>query len=220
MDNINLNQIVDDLVSGAYVFETDEYANALNELINIQILPNSISLLERLAKSNNFANTFAASFILENISTPFLQAHKQEIYLIIKLLSEKKYFRANFYLIEVLLRILENKEDYILYLEFIHSDNHIEHNQAISLLIFLSDEDFKKFNEISIEYNFSIFFNIPTNVDKKWFINLTQNTSLIYKKIVLLAVYRKFPCKQFVAQLADDNPDLFDFVFFLPSIQP
>lgn len=218
MNHDELTKISNDLINGQYVFETEEYSNAINSLIQIDVLPDAINILEQLANSNHFANIFAASFILENCTIDFIDKNKSSIYSIIKIISDKKYFRANFYIIKVLICILQEDKDYRLYLNFIYSDNEIESNQAISQLVYFDNKDLEILDTVSELYDFSIFWNVPDDVNKAWFSKITHNTSLTYKKIVSVAIYRKFLSKEFVFSLSDEkDPNLFDFIFFLPD---
>ena len=204
------------MMANQYIFETEDYAHAINQLTQLYTEPDSIAMLSEMAQSQHFSHTFALAYILESTPQHFLLKHKQEIMPILKQAISKKYFRANFYLAEVLVPLLADSSDYTLFLSMIYAEHETEHNQAICQLLKLEKQDFMQLNQLS-DYDFSIFYTTPL-ISPSWFVRQTECRDYRYQKIALTAAYRQCWDKQRVFALTNKrNPNLFDFVFFLPD---
>ncbi|ULJ59718.1 hypothetical protein [Wielerella bovis] len=216
----NIREIYNKMINNEYTFETDEYSNALNELINIYKEKDCFDLLLKMAHSDNFANTFAVSYILENFEKRFLSKNRDKAIQIFKTAINKKYYRANFYLCNSLIELIKNNDDECaLYLNMIDATNEIEQNNAIYNLLYVDKSIYTLLNKLS-NYDFSIFYSHKINISKAWFDIQIYNTNLTYQKIVLLFIYKNIKDKSFTYNVTDkNNPVIFDFVFFLPDLE-
>ena len=74
-------------------------------------------------------------------------------------------------------------------------------------------------NRLSTKLDFSLFYNLPIKIDRQWFEKQTKGKSLLYQKVVAIAVYKKVKDKKFVHSLTDmTDAELFDFIYiWLPD---
>ena len=201
------------LLDGCYVFETEQFNDVLEKLIGIYKIKNSIYYLEKMSESNDFSIIFSLSYILENIPNSFIDEKREELSNIIIKAINKNYYRANFYLIEPLVYLMDNDIEYLCYLTLLESKYSMVQNKAISYLYYFDTERYEKLNTLS-SLDFEIFKNIPSNLNMVWFSNITQDLPGFYQKIVVTAIYKEIKDKKFIYSLSDEtNPELFDYIY-------
>lgn len=201
------------LLDGCYVFETEQFNDVLEKLIGIYKIKNSIYYLEKMSESNDFSIIFSLSYILENIPNSFIDEKREELSNIIIKAINKNYYRANFYLIEPLVYLMDNDIEYLCYLTLLESKYSMVQNKAISYLYSFDTERYEKLNTLS-SLDFEIFKNIPSNLNMVWFSNITQDLPGFYQKIVVTAIYKEIKDKKFIYSLSDEtNPELFDYIY-------
>ena len=201
------------LLDGCYVFETEQFNDVLEKLIGIYKIKNSIYYLEKMSESNDFSIIFSLSYILENIPNSFIDEKREELSNIIIKAINKNYYRANFYLIEPLVYLMDNDIEYLCYLTLLESKYSMVQNKAISYLYSFDTERYENLNTLS-SLDFEIFKNIPSNLNMVWFSNITQDLPGFYQKIVVTAIYKEIKDKKFIYSLSDEtNPELFDYIY-------
>ena len=166
-----------------------------------------------MSESNDFSIIFSLSYILENIPNSFIDEKREELSNIIIKAINKNYYRANFYLIEPLVYLMDNDIEYLCYLTLLESKYSMVQNKAISYLYSFDTERYEKLNTLS-SLDFEIFKNIPSNLNMVWFSNITQDLPGFYQKIVVTAIYKEIKDKKFIYSLSDEtNPELFDYIY-------
>lgn len=206
------------ITSNTYDFNSDLYSEALESLIFIYKINNPIELLESMSNSDDYSVVFALSYILENTSRDFMKNNKNTIADIIIKAIKKGYHRANFYFSESLLYVMNRDIDYLSYIELlIKSNNIFAQDTAITNTFRLPDEDWKIFNKVSKDVDFSYMMNDFSDFNGYLSIKDKSHIVLYQKKIIAMAYYKKHQSKKDTYRLfGENNPELFDFIFFLP----
>lgn len=209
------------LMDAEVEFNSDEYGVLINT-INIEECVNPIDKLTEMSESSDYTVTMALAFILqESIGIEFRQRHVYELRLIIRKAMARNYFRANFTLSEVIFWLPFEEQDYLNYLQLIQSKESLLQNKAIENLCYLSAKQIKILANFSKEYDFSLFTGcgLIGSFTKTWFLNQVQGKSLIYKKIILAALYNRGLKKSELYEMSGgSDPDIFEFVFmYLPE---
>lgn len=219
MGTLEIESLAKNLLAGKLTFETEEYSQALNQLVSIYKLDNALYYLKQMADSDDYSIIFALSFILEHYSKPFINSNKSEISQLTLKAINKGYLRANNYFLYPLIYFMENDEEYRCFLGLLHNQQMTLQNDALTHLYYFDDYKYKKLNRLSTKLDFSLFYNLPIKIDRQWFEKQTKGKSLLYQKVVAIAVYKKVKDKKFVHSLTDmTDAELFDFIYiWLPD---
>ena len=201
-----------------YEFNSDSYADLINNSISIEQSTDACYFLGEMSKSNDYAVIFALSFILEHASRDFMKENKNKIADIIIEAIQKGYYRANFYFAESLLYVMSRDIDYLSYVELlIKSNNLTVQDIAITNIFRLSDEDWKIFNKVSKDVDFSSMMNDFSEFNNYLLIKDKSHIPLYQKKIIAMGYYKKHHSKKESYHIfGENNPELFDFIYFLP----
>ena len=216
MEAFELENLAKDIIAGRFTFETKDYSQAINKLISIYKLDNALFYLKQMAASNDYAIIFALSFILEHYSKPFIDANKDEVSQLTLQAINKGYFRANYYFLYPLVYLMENDDEYLCFLNLLQTSKFTLESGTLQHLYYFDTYKYEKLNHLSKNLDFSVFYNLPSKIDKKWFKQKTEGKSLLYQKIVATAVYKKVKDKKFVYSLtAMTNAEMFDFIYIM-----
>ena len=219
MEAFELENLAKGILAGRFTFETEDYSQAINKLVLIYKLDNALFYLKQMAASNDYAIIFALSFILEHYSKPFIDANKNEVSQLTLQAINEGYFRANYYFLYPLVYFMENDDEYFCFLDLLQSQRFTLQNDALRHLYYLDTPKYEKLNYLSKQLDFTVFYSLPSNIDKQWFKQRIEGKSLLYQKIVITAVYKKLKDKKFVYLLTDmTDVELFDFIYmWLPD---
>ena len=222
MEALEIESLAKDLLAGKFTFETEDYSQAINKLVSIYEIDNALYYLKQMANSDDYSIIFALSFILEHCSKPFIDANKDEISQLTLQAINKGYFRANYYFLYSLVYFMSNDKEYLCFLDLLENQRFALQNDVLRHLYYLNNHRYVKLNSFSKNIDFSVFYNLPSKIDKQWFKQKTEGKSLLYQKIVATAVYKKIQDKKFVYSLTDmTDAELFDFIYiWLPDDIP
>lgn len=219
MGTLEIESVAKDLLAGKFTFETEDYSQAINQLVSIYKLDNALYYLKQMANSNDYSITFALSFVLEHYSKPFINANRDEISQLTLQAISKGYLRANNYFLYPLTYFMENDDEYLCFLDLLQNEQNTLQNDALRHLYYFDTYKYEKLNHLSKQLDFSLFYNLPSKINKHWFEQQTKGKSLLYQKAVASAVYKTVKDKKFVHSLTDmTDAELFDFIYiWLPD---
>lgn len=219
MGTLEIESVAKDLLAGKFTFETEDYSQAINQLISIYKLDNALYYLKQMADSNDHSITFALSFVLEHYSKPFINANRDEISQLTLQAISKGYLRANNYLLYPLTYLMENDDEYLCFLDLLQNEQNTLQNDVLRHLYYFDTYKYEKLNYLSKQLDFSLFYNLPSKINKHWFEQQTKGKSLLYQKVVASAVYKTVKDKKLVHSLTDmTDAELFDFIYiWLPD---
>lgn len=219
MGTFEIENLAKDLLAGKFTFETEDYSQAINQLISIYKLDNALYYLKQMADSDDYSITFALSFVLEHYSKPFINANRDEISQLTLQAISKGYLRANNYFLYPLTYFMENDDEYLCFLDLLQNEQNTLQNDALRYLYYFDTHKYEKLNHLSKQLDFSLFYSLPSKINKHWFEQQTKGKSLLYQKVVASAVYKTVKDKKFVHSLTDmTDAELFDFIYiWLPD---
>lgn len=219
MEDFELENLAKNVIAGNFTFETEDYSQAINKLVSIYKLDNALYYLKQMADSDDYSIIYALSFILEHHSKSFIDANKDEVSQLTLKAINKGYFRANYYFLYPLVYFMENDEEYLCLLGLLKTQRYNLQNDVLTHLYYFDAYKYEKLDRLSEPLDFSIFSNLPNKIDNQWFEQQIKGKSLLYKKIVATAVYKKVKNKRYVHSLTDmTDPELFDFIYiWLPD---
>lgn len=219
MGTLEIENLAKDLLAGKFTFETEDYSQAINQLISIYKLDNALYYLKQMADLDDYSITFALSFILEHYSKPFINANRDEISQLTLQAISKGYLRANNYFLYPLTYFMENDDEYLCFLDLLQNEQNTLQNDALRHLYYFDTYKCEKLNHLSKQLDFSLFYNLPSKINKHWFEQQTKGKSLLYQKVVASAVYKTVKDKKLVHSLTDmTDAELFDFIYiWLPD---
>ncbi|MDH2274439.1 hypothetical protein [Moraxella porci] len=205
------------ILSSEYEFNSDSYANLINDSINIEQSSNVHYFLNEMSKSNDYAVIFALSFILEHASRDFMKENKNKIADIIIRAIQKGYDRANFYFAESLLYVMDRDIDYILYIELlVKSESVSVQDIALTHIFRLNENDLIKFDILSKDLD---FYYMLDDFENYLSMKNKSSISMIQKKIIAMSYHKKHNNKTDAYKLfGENNQYLFDFIYFLPNV--
>lgn len=206
------------ILSCKYEFNSDDYADVLNHCIFVDKIENPLYYLEKMSEHKDYSVIFALSFILEHASRKFLKEHNNQISdIVIKALT-RNYSRANFYFAETLLFTMQREKDYLAYVNLlIKSKYDSVQDIALMHLLDLTDDKLEIFNNLANDMDFSYLYSYFDDFDKYLSAGDKSSISLLQKKIICMAYYKKYQDKSKTYNLfGENNPELFEFIFFLP----
>lgn len=208
------------ILSSEYEFNSDSYADLINNSINVEQSKDDFYLLGEMSKSNDYSVIFALSFILEHTSRDFMKKNKNKIADIIITAIKKDYFRANFYFAESLLYVMNRDIDYLAYVDLlIKSNNLTVQDIAITNTFKLPDRDWVIFSKASKDVDFYYMMDDFSEFNNYVAIKDKSHIPLYQKKIVAMGYYKKYHSKKQTYNIfGENNPDIFDFIYFLPEI--
>lgn len=219
MGTLEIESLAKDLIAGKFTFETEDYSQVINQLVSIYKLDNALYYLKQMADSDDYSIIFALSFILEHYSKPFINSNKEEISQLTLKAINKGYLRANNYFLYPLTYFMENDEEYLCFLDLLQNQQITLQNDVLRHLYYFDAHKYEKLTHLSKQLDFSLFYNLPSKIDKQWFEKEIKGKSLLYQKVVASAVYKKVKDKKFVHSLTDmTDSELFDFIYmWLPD---
>ncbi|MGB2783939.1 hypothetical protein [Psychrobacter sp.] len=219
MGTLEIENLAKDLLAGKFTFETEDYSQAINQLISTYKLDNALYYLKQMADLDDYSITFALSFILEHYSKPFINANRDEISQLTLQAISKGYLRANNYFLYPLTYFMENDDEYLCFLDLLQNEQNTLQNDALRHLYYFDTYKYEKLNQLSKQLDFSLFYNLPSKINKHWFEQQTKGKSLLYQKVVASAVYKTVKDKKLVHSLTDmTDAELFDFIYiWLPD---
>ena len=219
MGTLEIENLAKDLLAGKFTFETEDYSQAINQLISIYKLDNALYYLKQMADSDDYSIIFALSFILDHYSKPFINANRDEISQLTLQAISKGYLRANNYFLYPLTYFMENDDEYLCFLDLLQNEQNTLQNDALRHLYYFDTYKYEKLNHLSKQLDFSLFYNLPSKINKHWFKQQTKGKSLLYQKVVASAVYKTVKDKKLVHSLTDmTDAELFDFIYiWLPD---
>ncbi|MBH0063584.1 hypothetical protein [Psychrobacter sp. SZ93C1] len=219
MEALEIERLAKNLIAGNFTFETEDYSQAINKLVSIYKLDNALYYLKQMANSDDYSIIFALSFILEHYSKPFINANKDEVSQLTLQAISKGYCRANCYFLYPLVYFMEHDEEYLCFLKLLHNQQNTLQNDVLRHLYYFDTHKYEQLNRLSEQLNFSLFYSLPSKIDSQWFEQQVKGKSLLCRKIVASAVYKKVKDKKFVHSLTDmTDAELFDFIYiWLPD---
>ncbi|MEG9500068.1 hypothetical protein [Mannheimia indoligenes] len=214
IEKLTPNQVAENIILGKYIYNSDEYGEAVNRIGYLNNLNQPIEIVKKMANSDDFCVLCAFAFIISETHSRDLLPIHNELKPIIRQVLAKNCYRANFDLIDTFAFFIENNladtNDYLVYLNLINSDNYIIQFISISNLLNFNDVILQELNQLS---DFNIAMELPNLIDKEWFNSITQGKSLSEILIALTLIYRFYGDKALILELYDkQNPYLFDFV--------
>ena len=219
MGTLEIENLAKDLLAGKFIFETEDYGQVINQLISIYKLDNALYYLRQMADSDDYSIIFALSFILEHYSKPFINANKDEVSQLTLQAISKGYLRANNYFLYPLTYFMEKDDEYLCFLDLLQNEQNTLQNDVLKHLYYFDTHKYEKLNHLSKQLDFSLFYNLPSKINKHWFKQQTKGKSLLYQKVVASAVYKTVKDKKLVHSLTDmTDAELFDFIYiWLPD---
>lgn len=219
MGTLEIESLAKDLLAGKFIFETEDYSQVINQLISIYKLDNALYYLKQMADSDDYSIIFALSFILEHYSKPFINANRDEISQLTLQAISRGYLRANNYFLYPLTYFMKNDDEYLCFLDLLQNEQNTLQNDVLRHLYHFDTYRYEKLNHLSKQLDFSLFYNLPSKINKHWFEQQTEGKSLLYQKVVASAVYKAVKNKKFVHSLTDmTDAELFDFIYiWLPD---
>lgn len=219
MEALEIERLAKNLIAGNFTFETEDYSQAINKLVSIYKLDDALYYLKQMANSDDYSIIFALSFILEHYSKPFINANKDEVSQLTLQAISKGYCRANCYFLYPLVYFMEHDEEYLCFLKLLHNQQNTLQNDVLRHLYCFDTHKYEKLNRLSEQLDFSLFYSLPSKIDSQWFEQQVKGKSLLYRKVVAIAVYKKVKDKKFVHSLTDmTDAELFDFIYiWLPD---
>lgn len=214
IEKLTPNKIVENIILGKYIYNSDEYGEAVNRIGCLNNLNQPIDMIKKMSNSDDFCVLCAFAFIIsETHSCDLLPIHN-ELRPIIRQVLEKNCYRANFDLIDTFAFFIGHNladiDDYLTYLNLINSDNYIIQFISIRNLLNFDNAILKELNKLS---DFNMAMELPSLIDKKWFNTIAKGKRLSEILITLTLIYRFYGDKALILELYDKkNPYLFDFV--------